>query len=114
MPTNRRLIRRDKKRTITPEAIAAYQVALKLHNDPKSEEYEEDGKGGRRREYYAACDRLQSLLGREGWEEQILDTIGTDDPNKPPTGIFAPFDIASCKDAVLIRLELEKSVLDSF
>jgi hypothetical protein len=108
MTTNRTPIHRGKKIRITPEVIAAYRRALKLHNHPKIEEYEEDGRGGRRREYYDACYELHSLLGRESGDEQILDTIGDDDVDNPPTGIYAPWDLESWKEAVAIRLELER------
>jgi hypothetical protein len=95
------------KRRITPEVVEAYRRALALHNDQKSEEYEEDGKGGRRRAYYEACDQLECLVGRYG-EEQILDAIGSDDVDNVPTGIFTPFSVESWREAVTIRLELER------
>jgi hypothetical protein len=41
-------------------------------------------------------------------DEQILDSIGVDDVDQVPTGIYAPWDVESWKEAVVIRLELER------
>jgi hypothetical protein len=105
MVTTRTPIKRGKQLArVTPEAIAAYRHALALHN--KSKEWESEG--GRRREYLDTCSLLHDLLGRQIWDEQILDTIGQDDIEDVPTGAYAPFDIPSWKEAVTIRLELER------
>lgn len=93
------------KARITPEAIAAYQHALKLHNNPKAVDvWEEDG--GRRREYLDACSELQCLLGRGLGDEHVLDTLGFDElPTELP---YKPWDDESWKEAFAIRLELER------
>ena len=74
MTTTRTPISRSKKARITPEVIAAYRYALKLHNNPKVDEWEADG--GCHREYLEAGYELGRVLGRESADEQILDTIG--------------------------------------
>ena len=107
MTTTRTPINRSKKSRITPEVIAAYKRALALHNDPK---HCDDKAYEYSREYYDACYELQCLLGRESGDEQILHTIGDDDINEVPTGIYAPWDVESWKEAVVIRLELERLV----
>jgi hypothetical protein len=115
MVTTRTPIKRGKHARITPEVIEAYRHARALHNNPKARE-EWESEGGRRREYLDTCSLLHDLLGRQTWDEQILDTIGQDDIEDVPTGAYAPFDIPSWKEAVTIRLELErlsKDVMDS-
>jgi hypothetical protein len=87
--------------------IAAYQLALKLNNDPKVDEWETDG--GCHREYLDACSDLQILLGRLGWEAQVLDTIGADEV--PECFLSWPDYAATWPKAVEIRQELERRCL---
>jgi hypothetical protein len=104
MPTTRKPIARYRKPRITPEAIEAYRRALKLHNDPKVDEWEEDG--GCHREYLNACSDLQSLLGHDDSEAELLDTIGADEV--PQSFLVWPDFAASWPKAVEIRQELER------
>jgi hypothetical protein len=107
MPTNRRPLRRDKRtRKITPEVISAYRRALNLHNDPKHCNHDACNHS---RSFYEACFELESLLGRDGEAEKVIDTVGQDLGN-PPTGIFEPFDRASWQEAITIRMEIEKQI----
>lgn len=106
MPTMRTpLKRKSRSGNITPQVVAAYQRALALYNDPKSDEYEEDGKGGRKRELYAACSHLDELLGRHSGDVGIFDTVGDD------TG--AGYDgwgtVEEWKAAISLRLEIERA-----
>lgn len=106
MTTTRTPISRSKNVRITPEVIAAYRYALKLRNNPKIDEWEADG--GCHREYLEARYELGRLLGRVSADEQILDTIGQDDPEDVPTRICAPWNVESWKEAIAIRHELER------
>jgi len=102
-------MRSKKPKTITPEAIAAYRRALALYNGQDA--WEEQG--GTRRAYLNAAYELNKLLGRQIWDEQVLHTIGCDDPETLPTGIYRPWDVDSWKEAVTIRLELERLVANA-
>jgi hypothetical protein len=104
MVTNRTPRIHGRKLRINPEVIAAFEHARELHNDPKkSEEWESEG--GLRREYLDARGELESLLGRELPAEYVIDTIGQEEVG---TGIYAPWDVESWKEAVAIRRELER------
>jgi len=104
MTTTRRPIARNRKPRITPEAIEAYRRALKLYNHPKVDEWEEDG--GCHREYLNALGDLQSLVGLDGSEANVLDTIGAD---TVPQRFLVWKDLAaSWPKAVEIRRELER------
>jgi hypothetical protein len=80
MVTNRTPISRNRKVAITPPTIAAFRRVAEMRNDPKIEEYEEDGNGGRRDEYGEANIELDLLLGRKVWQATISDTFDCDEP----------------------------------
>ena len=106
MTTTRTPINCRKKAGITPEAVAAYQYALKLHNDPK---HNNPKTYDYSREYLDATSDLQILLGRLPWETQVLDTIGADEVSE----CFLSWSdfAATWPKAVEIRQELERRCL---
>lgn len=108
MPTTRTPIKRKTRGGhITPQVITAYRRAVALLNDPKSDEYEEDGQGGRKREYYAACSQLDALLGCDliCGGVGVFDTIG-DDTGEKYHGWGTAED---WKAAIELRLEIERA-----
>jgi hypothetical protein len=105
MTTNRKPIARNRTVRITPEVIAAYQRALKLHHDPRHCNHETYDFS---REYYDACAEPHRLLGRDIGAEQVLHTLGVHSIREIPTELpYRPWDVESFKEALMIRLELE-------
>jgi hypothetical protein len=100
--TTRTPIKRGSKPRITPEALEAYRHALNLYNNPKVDDWKEDG--GCRRQYLEARSDLQSLVGLDGSDANILDTIGADEV--PQCFLIWKDYAASWPQAVEIRREL--------
>jgi hypothetical protein len=64
---------------------------------------------GYSREYYDARAELHRLLGRDIGAEHVLDTLGVDSIREIPTALpHRPWDVESFKEALTIRLELER------
>lgn len=112
MPTNRTPKHRGRKPVkITPDILAAYARVLALNNDPMIDEYEEDGDGGKRREYLAACHELHQMLGRKLWQADVIDTIGED---VPPGWLYqqGPERVRDWQDAHVIRVRLDQALAE--
>lgn len=104
MPTVRTPKPRTTKPKLTPRVIAAYRAALALHNDPLSRYYEDDG--GKREAYQTACVELHLLLDRKPWEEDLFDTIDSD---QPPTWMRDDYHRASWLAARYLYEQLDEA-----
>src|SRR5512139_908619 len=101
MPSKRTPTGRRSKARVTPEAVALFKRALALYD--QQDAWEEDG--GRRREYLEVTCDLQDVLGRTPWHENVLDTLGQEQPPAYMAGDAKK--LADYKRAVAIRRELE-------
>jgi hypothetical protein len=78
MVTKRTPISRGKRHTITPAIILAYRDVSEIMADGDAANVQEED-GGRQREWLDACLALHHLLGRDPWQEDIMDVV-TDAP----------------------------------
>jgi len=78
-----------------------------LLDKPENENADPLARERRRREYYAASHDLRQALSREVWEEDVLDTVGD---QEPPAAVIRCGDarVADWEKAASIRRELER------